>query len=155
MAWVGGWVGFQLGAICSRAGMRMHMCQPAGERVRTQLTGGRFAQKVQLALAGWRCPHLQVGDLDYPHVCGDAVAGLDNDNVARHELLCGDRQALAASHDVGRCRKHGLDGVSSLLSLALLEQTDGDVDDDDGQNERCAAAGGARAGPAMVRQRAW
>jgi hypothetical protein len=57
------------------------------------------------------------------------VAGGQQHDVARHELLGGDQLPLAAAQHRGLRREHAADGVQRRLGLAFLHEADEGVDD--------------------------
>ncbi len=73
-------------------------------------------------------------------VGGDLVAGLENDDVARHKPLCGDVAKLPVAPDMSPDHEHLLERGDALGRLALLVQAqyrveDGQADDDEPRGE--------------------
>ena len=61
----------------------------------------------------------------------DGVTGLEQDDVAGHELGGVQHDELAVAHDLGLRGAHLLQGREGLLALSLLNDAEGGVDDDD------------------------
>ena len=82
--------------------------------------------------------------LDESEVGGNAIAGLDQHDVAGHDLRRRHADALAVPHDVGTGGDHVADGGERILGLALLHEADQGVhnhhDDDDGRVDEMAQA---------------
>ena len=83
-----------------------------------------------------RLLHLQALDLEQPQVGRHLVAGLDEDDVARHQPFGGDGLAMAVAQHAGLQRQHLADGIERPLGLALLDEADQRVDDDDAGDDR-------------------
>ena len=64
-------------------------------------------------------------------VGGNLVARLHIDDVAGHDVISLDDKSFPAANDGGAQRKHVADGLHGLFRLALLDETDDGVDDND------------------------
>jgi hypothetical protein len=78
---------------------------------------------------------LGASSLQDAHVRGNAVAGLEQDDVPGHEFPGGQFRFLAVPEDYGGRREHAPDGLHGLFRLAFLNEPDQGVDQDDGQDD--------------------
>lgn len=90
--------------------------------------------------------HLELSARQDANVGRNAVARLHKDNVADHELASINGFARPVAHHNAVRREHITERICSLLGLALLDDTDRDVDDNDEQDERAL-------GDVMLRKR--
>ena len=77
---------------------------------------------------------LQIDALDQTQIRWHIVPGLQQDDVARHDLAPGNRQLLAVADDLRLRRGHLLQRRQRLLCLGLLNHTHHGVEQHDKQN---------------------
>ena len=78
----------------------------------------------------------QVLRLDEPQVRRNLVAGLEEHDVPRNELLRGKHARLAAAHGPRLGGEHVADRIQRLLGPALLDEPEQRVENDDGEDDR-------------------
>ena len=80
--------------------------------------------------------HMQIPHLEEPQVGGHAVTGLEQHDIARHQILGGNPQ-LASVAPHGRLRgHHPAERLDGFLRLGLLEKSDHRVDQHHAENHR-------------------
>ena len=78
---------------------------------------------------------LQAGALQNAAVCGHGVAGFQNDNVARHQLLAFQRDLFAAADHLTGGGRHFLQRLNGFFRLALLIHAEHGVDEHDDKDD--------------------
>ena len=78
----------------------------------------------------------QVLHVDQAKVRRDLVAGLEQHDVARDQLVRWDQASLAAAHGPGLCRQHVADRVQGLLGFPFLNEAEQRVKEHYPQNDR-------------------
>ena len=79
---------------------------------------------------------MQVLSLEEPQVRRNLVAGLEEHDVPRDELIRGKHARLAAAHSPGLGGKHVADRIQRLLGPALLDEPQEPVENDDREDDR-------------------
>ena len=72
--------------------------------------------------------------MNQPRVRWNGVAFLYEDDIAGHELSCGQGLVLAAAHYAGLCRRHLPQGRHRFLCLRFLDIAHEGVKKHDGKN---------------------
>ena len=78
----------------------------------------------------------QVLHIGEPKVGRDLVARFEQHDVPRHELFRGNHARLAAAHGPRLGGQHVADRIQRLLGLALLDEAEQRVEDDDAEDDR-------------------
>ena len=78
---------------------------------------------------------LQARVVDYPAVCGNSVAGLEQYNVANDELLAVNGDYFPAAQHLGRRRRHLLQSLYRLFGLVLLINAQHGIYNDDKEDD--------------------
>ena len=78
----------------------------------------------------------QVLDVDEAKVRRDLVARFEQHDVARHQLLGRDHARFAIAQGPRLGGQHVADRIQRLLRLALLNEAEQPIDDDDAENDR-------------------
>ena len=76
----------------------------------------------------------QPAHLEKPEVGRHAVTGFQNDQVARHDLVAGNRPAPSGTQHRRLRSQHVADGLERLFRLAFLDEADDRVHDHHGQD---------------------
>jgi hypothetical protein len=75
-----------------------------------------------------------MGRLDEPQVRGHDAAGLEQDDIAGHQLRGWDRRHVPIADDRRIGGRHGLEGFHGAFGPILLDETDRRVEDHDGDD---------------------
>ena len=79
--------------------------------------------------------HLQAGAFQNAAVCGDGIAGLQQNDITHHQILAVDGDGLAVPQHPGGGGRHLLQRLDGLFRLVFLINAQDCVDDDHRQND--------------------
>lgn len=78
---------------------------------------------------------MEVIDIEQAEVSRDAVAALEEDDIAGDELGGGDAEAAAVAADGGLSEDHSIEGIDGFFGFGLLDKTDDGVDEYDAEDD--------------------